>query len=42
MHTDDSCQVGTCTGSDPIICTASDQCHIAGVCDSSNEFVATL
>ena len=33
---DDSCQVGTCTGSDPIICTASDQCHIAGVCDSSN------
>ncbi len=29
----DSCQMGTCTGSNPVVCTASDQCHVAGVCD---------
>src|SRR5439155_367579 len=29
----DSCQSGVCTGSNPVSCTASDQCHIAGTCD---------
>jgi hypothetical protein len=31
----DSCQSGTCTGSNPIVCAASDQCHTAGICDTS-------
>jgi hypothetical protein len=31
----DTCQAGTCTGSNPVVCTASDQCHNAGTCDSS-------
>ena len=29
----DTCQNGTCAGSNPVICTASDQCHIAGTCN---------
>src|SRR5438034_893702 len=29
----DTCQSGTCVGSNPISCTASDQCHVAGTCD---------
>jgi len=29
----DTCVAGVCTGSDPVICTASDQCHVPGVCD---------
>ena len=32
----DTCQSGICTGANPIICIASDQCHDVGVCDSSN------
>ena len=28
----DSCQAGLCTGSNPVTCTASDQCHVAGAC----------
>jgi hypothetical protein len=28
----DTCQSGVCTGANPKICTASDQCHIAGSC----------
>ena len=32
----DACQGGTCTGSDPVVCTASDQCHTAGTCDPSS------
>src|SRR5207245_2360099 len=28
----DTCQSGTCTGSNPVVCTALDQCHVAGVC----------
>ncbi|MBI5535277.1 MAG: hypothetical protein HY898_21295 [Deltaproteobacteria bacterium] len=28
----DTCQSGTCTGSNPVVCTASDQCHLAGTC----------
>src|SRR5439155_2300 len=31
----DTCEAGTCTGVNPIICTAQDQCHDAGKCDSS-------
>jgi hypothetical protein len=30
----DTCQGGTCTGSNPVVCTALDQCHEAGVCNS--------
>jgi hypothetical protein len=29
----DTCQSGTCTGADPIVCTASDPCHDVGVCN---------
>ncbi len=29
----DTCQAGACTGSNPVICNASDQCHVAGVCN---------
>ncbi|MBC8293446.1 MAG: hypothetical protein H8E45_09820, partial [Proteobacteria bacterium] len=29
----DSCQAGVCTGSNPVVCTASDQCHTVGSCD---------
>jgi Concanavalin A-like lectin/glucanases superfamily/Beta-propeller repeat len=31
----DVCQAGVCTGSNPVTCTASDQCHVAGTCDPS-------
>jgi hypothetical protein len=30
----DSCQAGVCTGGSPKVCTASDQCHVAGVCNT--------
>ena len=29
----DTCQAGVCVGSNPVVCTASDQCHVAGTCD---------
>ena len=29
----DSCQTGICTGANPIVCSPSDQCHVAGVCN---------
>ena len=29
----DSCQAGSCTGTNPVACAASDQCHVAGTCD---------
>src|SRR5205814_597946 len=29
----DTCQSGLCTGSNPVVCTASDQCHVPGTCD---------
>lgn len=29
----DTCQAGTCTGSNPVTCSASDQCHLAGTCN---------
>ena len=28
----DSCQAGVCTGSNPVVCTAPDQCNNAGTC----------
>lgn len=31
----DTCQAGACTGANPIVCTALDQCHVAGTCDST-------
>lgn len=31
----DTCQSGTCVGSNPKVCSASDQCHTAGVCDTT-------
>jgi hypothetical protein len=30
----DTCQAGVCTGSNPVTCTASDQCHTVGSCDT--------
>jgi len=29
----DACQAGICTGSNPVVCTAQDQCHAVGVCN---------
>jgi hypothetical protein len=29
----DACLKGRCTGSDPVVCTAADQCHGAGTCE---------
>jgi alpha-tubulin suppressor-like RCC1 family protein len=29
----DTCQAGACTGTNPVACAASDQCHDAGTCD---------
>ncbi|MBK8255370.1 MAG: VCBS repeat-containing protein [Polyangiaceae bacterium] len=31
----DTCQSGVCTGSNPVTCTALDQCHNAGTCNPS-------
>jgi TolB protein len=31
----DSCQQGACTGANPVICSASDQCHVTGTCDTA-------
>ena len=31
----DSCQAGVCSGSNPVTCTASDQCHFPGTCNPS-------
>ena len=32
----DTCQTGTCTGANPVVCMATDQCHVAGVCNPAN------
>jgi cysteine-rich repeat protein len=29
----DACSAGVCVGSNPVVCTALDQCHVAGVCN---------
>jgi hypothetical protein len=31
----DGCLAGSCVGSNPVNCTAADQCHTAGTCDPS-------
>jgi len=31
----DVCTLGACTGGNPVTCTASDACHVAGTCDTS-------
>jgi hypothetical protein len=31
----DTCQAGSCTGADPVVCTALDQCHDAGTCNTA-------
>jgi hypothetical protein len=31
-----ACLAGVCTGSRPVTCTASDECHLAGTCDPSS------
>ena len=30
----DTCGSGSCQGGAPVVCTALDQCHVAGVCDT--------
>ncbi len=30
----DTCQSGVCEGDDPVVCMPSDECHIAGACQS--------
>ncbi|MES1178300.1 MAG: hypothetical protein ABUL62_28520, partial [Myxococcales bacterium] len=32
----DTCQTGSCIGTDPVTCVALDQCHVAGACDASS------
>jgi streptogramin lyase len=29
----DACQTGMCAGGSPVVCMASDQCHLAGMCN---------
>jgi hypothetical protein len=31
----DDCMAGVCVGTNPVTCTASDQCHVAGTCSPS-------
>ena len=31
----DTCESGACTGANPVICSPSDQCHVAGTCDTA-------
>eukprot|EP01125_Pyxidicula_operculata_P005035 TRINITY_DN1852_c0_g1_i1.p1 TRINITY_DN1852_c0_g1~~TRINITY_DN1852_c0_g1_i1.p1 ORF type:complete len:1265 (-),score=419.45 TRINITY_DN1852_c0_g1_i1:829-4623(-) len=38
----DVCVSGSCVGENPVVCTASDQCHVAGVCvNGANGFTCT-
>ena len=32
----DTCEAGTCTGGNPVVCTPTDQCHDAGTCDPAS------
>jgi len=34
----DGCQSGVCAGGNPVICTASDTCHLVGSCDTGTGF----
>ena len=37
----DTCQSGVCSGSQPIVCTAMDACHLAGTCSPSTGACST-
>ncbi len=37
----DACQAGTCTGANPVTCTAIDGCHLAGVCNPATGLCST-
>ena len=37
----DSCQTGTCTGGNPVTCTAQDQCHDVGTCNTATGVCST-
>jgi len=32
----DTCQAGVCSGSNPVVCAPTDQCHAAGVCNATS------
>src|SRR5205823_5834857 len=32
----DTCAAGACVGANPVVCTAADQCHTAGVCNPAS------
>ena len=38
----DTCQAGVCVGSNPVVCTAPDQCHGSGSCDPSSGLCSTV
>jgi hypothetical protein len=38
----DTCQEGVCTGADPVVCVASDQCHDVGICDTGTGVCSNL
>lgn len=38
----DTCQTGVCTGANPVVCMAQDECHLAGVCDAQNGMCSNL
>src|SRR5439155_1483318 len=37
----DTCQAGVCTGANPVVCSALDQCHVAGTCDPASGTCST-
>src|SRR5262249_24106263 len=37
----DVCSGGICVGSNPVVCTASDQCHVAGTCNTTTGVCST-
>ena len=37
----DDCQAGVCTGANPVVCNAMDECHSAGTCDSTSGICST-
>ena len=38
----DTCLAGVCAGGNPVICTAVDQCHVAGICDPASGTCSNL
>ncbi len=38
----DLCQAGACVGSNPVVCSADDSCHDAGVCDPGTGVCSTV